>query len=152
LFQTAHENYHGLKLPQCWLQFKETILLCHLLLFSAHFRSILPNYNECSYCWYVTWPCDLDLRFLTMVIQNGWCNRIVYNKRLHLNKLYKKQWFTSITTPSTEHLFCSVDPIASAMVTIRALKNSVSTRELYWNEDVRKVWNKRTVTVQKYFM
>jgi len=38
--QRALGNCYGLKLPKCRLRFKKTILLCHLLQFSAHFRAL----------------------------------------------------------------------------------------------------------------
>jgi len=38
--QTALGNCYGLKLPKCWLQFKNKKLSCHLLQFSAHFCSL----------------------------------------------------------------------------------------------------------------
>ena len=38
-YQTVPGNCYGLKLPKCWLQFLKVNLLCHLLQFSAHFRS-----------------------------------------------------------------------------------------------------------------
>jgi len=42
-YQTAFGNCYGLKLPKCWLQFKEINFLCYLLKFSAHFRSLLKG-------------------------------------------------------------------------------------------------------------
>ena len=39
-YQTALWKCCGLKLPKCWLQFKKKVY-CHVLSFSAHFRSLL---------------------------------------------------------------------------------------------------------------
>jgi len=41
--QTALGDCYGLKLPKCWLQFKNVNLLCRLSWFSAHFRSLVRH-------------------------------------------------------------------------------------------------------------
>ena len=54
IHQTALENCYGLKLAKCWLQFKKINLLCHLLWFSAHCRSLLYRHGSTDRTWLLT--------------------------------------------------------------------------------------------------
>ena len=49
-FHTALGNCCSLKLPKCWLQFKKNFF-CHLLQFSAHFRSLLSCDGDACDQW-----------------------------------------------------------------------------------------------------